>query len=210
MSRTPPRAVLLATLLLLAAAPAAYAYPPAQPQDPDWPCQQIRISELQAAAVWAGPPVDTALHTWSQDPEVAALATSVSERRVPLDEVRKEIVAFAAKAGPQKQTRLVALFAGVFDTLNDERESVIAGLDRFGRRQKELAQEIKGDEEKLRVMQDDPKADDKKLGDLTQQVTWEEQVYKDRQESVSTACDVPSVIEQRLFAVARIIQEQMH
>ncbi len=204
------RCIRLAALLgVLAALPARAAFTPPG-ADPDWPCQQIRIADLQPGADWTGPPLDEALKTWSDDAEVARLAPRLAERRLPLDQARTETAAFAQAAGAQKQAKLVALFAGVFQTLNAERDSVVDGLDRFGRRQKEFAKEIQRDEEKLRVLQDGPSTDNRALGDLTTRVSWETQIFKDRQQSVSTACDVPTTIEQRLFALARIIEGELH
>ena len=44
---------------------------------------------------------------------------------------------------------------------------------------------------------------------MTQRVTWEAQVFQDRRQALRYACDVPSKIEQRLFALARTIQDAM-
>ena len=93
--------------------------------------------------------------------------------------------------------------------LNDERNTVIAGLDRFGARQKELAAELRNDNEKLRTMQAEPAARASDVNQMTQQITWEAQVFQDRRQALSYACDVPGKIEQRLFALARTIQEAL-
>lgn len=201
------RIAVAAVLGTLAALPraAAAVYPPRN-ADPDWPCQQIRIMDLEPGAYWSGPPLDQALTAWSSDPEVAQLATRIAERRVPIGDAKRAIAAFANGAGKDRQTKLTELFAGVFQTLSAERQSVVEGLDRFGKRQQDLAQQIRGDEDALRKLQDDPKADLHALGATTSRVTWETQVFKDRQSSVSVACDVPNTIEQRVFALARIIQ----
>jgi hypothetical protein len=91
--------------------------------------------------------------------------------------------------------------------LNDERSTVVAGLDRSGARQKELAARLRSDNEKLRSMQADHAADAGEVNQMTQRTTWEAQVFQDRRQALSYACDVPGKIEQRLFALARTIQE---
>ena len=48
------RHVSLAALGLIVSATTALA---ADPRYPDWPCNQIKVPELSAAAVWAGPPI---------------------------------------------------------------------------------------------------------------------------------------------------------
>ncbi len=42
---------------------------------------------------------------------------------------------------------------------------------------------------------------------MEQRVTWEGRVFQDRRQALSYACDVPAKIEQRLFAIARAVQE---
>jgi hypothetical protein len=44
---------------------------------------------------------------------------------------------------------------------------------------------------------------------MTQQVTWEAEVFQDRRQALSYACDVPGKIEQRLFSLARSIQQEL-
>ena len=59
----------------------------------------------------------------------------------------------------QKQQQLLTLLAGLFDVLDAERSSVIAGLDRFGARQKELAAGIREDNDEAAHLQADTAAD---------------------------------------------------
>ena len=192
----------------MVAATAAHAAPPG-PRDPDWPCQQIKVPRLSPAAIWSGPPLDRHQTDWRQDQQLADLVHELAQRRVPIEQARERIRAFARQAGEQRQATLAALFAGLFSVLDDERGAVMVGLDRFGVRQKELATAIREDNEKLRTMQADSSADADQRNRMVQQVTWDAEVFRDRQQALSYACDVPGKIEQRLFALARIIQEQM-
>ncbi len=196
-------------VVALCAAGAAWSAPPG-PRDPDWPCQQIKVPQLSLAAVWSGPPLDPQQDGWREKPQVADLVHEIAQRRVPIEQAQERIRAFSAHDADQKQPRLLELLAGLFSVLNDERSAVIEGLDRFGARQKELAAALRSDNEKLRVMQADPGSDAGDVNQMTQQVTWEAQVFQDRRQSLSYACDVPGKIEQRLFALARTIQETLH
>ena len=128
---------------------------PPGPRDPDWPCQQIKVPQLSLAAVWSGPPMDQQQADWQQDQPVADLVHETAQRRVPIEQAQEKIQAFAAQAGDQKQARLLQLLAGLFSVLDEERNSVIAGLDRFGSRQKELAAQLRDDNEKLHTLQAD-------------------------------------------------------
>ena len=204
--RTIAGALLLSAVLSLTGT--AQSAPPG-PHDPDWPCQQIKVPQLSLAAVWSGPSIDTQQENWQQDHTVTELVRETAQRRLPVEQAQEKIRTFATQVGVAGQTKLLDLFAGLFRTLDDERSSVIVGLDRFGIRQKELAAELRSDNEKLRKMQADPNSDAGAMNQLIQKVTWEAQIFQDRRQALSYACDVPGKIEQRLFALARTVQEAL-
>jgi hypothetical protein len=208
---TPRHCIIAAALLgsvVLGLTETAQSAPPA-PHDPDWPCRQIKVPQLSLAAVWSGPSIDPQQENWQQDQTVTELVRETAQRRMPVEQAQEKIRTFAAQAGAARQAKLLELFAGLFGTLDGERSSVIVGLDRFGMRQKELAAELRNDNEKLRMMQADPNSDAGAMNQLIQKVTWEAQVFQDRRQALSYACDVPAKIEQRLFALARTIQESL-
>jgi hypothetical protein len=203
----PPRhSIAVLTLAATFAAATDSAAPPG-PRDPDWPCQQIKVPRISLAAIWSGPPLDEQGKNWRQDQQVVDLAHELAQRRVPIEQAQDRIRTFAQQAGEQRQAKLLDLIAGLFSVLDDERGAVMVGLDRFGVRQKELATAVRDDNEKLRTLQANPAADAAELNRMVQQVTWDAEVFRDRRQSLSYACDVPGKIEQRLFALARIIQE---
>jgi hypothetical protein len=202
------RTAALAAGVALGAATGARSAPPG-PHDPDWPCQQIKVPQLSLAAVWSGPALDAQQNDWRQDQQVVDLVQATVQRRMPIEQAQAEIRAFAARAGEQKQPQLLQLLAGLFSTLNDEHTAVIAGLDRFGVRQKVLAAELRNDNAKLRAMQADSSSAPNDVNQMTQRLTWEAQVFQDRRQALSYACDVPGKIEQRLFTLARTIQEAL-
>jgi hypothetical protein len=173
--------------------------------DPDWPCQQIKVAELSLPAVWSGPEVDPLGGEWKNDPAVVDLVQRLTPRREPIEQAEALIRTFAK--GEDGKGKLLQVLVGVFSTLCEERASVMAGLDRFGRRQKELAAQVRADNEKLRALQGDPAADAGAVNQAVQLVTWEADVFQDRRQAISYACAVPGKIEQRLFALAHAIQD---
>lgn len=208
-----PRQAMMVTVMLvvgcaLFAAGAACAAPPGPP-DPDWPCQQIKMSRLSLAAIWSGPPLDQQQTDWRQDQPVADLVRETAQRRVPIEQAEHEIRDFAQRTAQQKQPKLLALAAGLFTVLDEERSAVVAGLDRFGARQRELAVSLREDNAKLHAMQADPASDAGDVNQMMQKVMWNAEVFQDRRRALSYACDVPGKIEQRLFALARIIQREL-
>ena len=177
-------------------------------RDPDWPCQQIKVPALSVASMWAGP--DLPDHAdWRADPEVSVLVRRLSERRVPIAEAEAKVAGFATRAGPQKQARLLVLFLGLFEVMDAERDSVLAGLDRFGRRQRELAAGLRADLAQLNAARAAATPDEAQVNRLTDQVGWENRVFQERRQVLGTVCDVPGQIEQRLFALARAIQREV-
>jgi hypothetical protein len=200
------RTVCMFTMLLVPGL--ALAQPPGT-RDPDWPCQQIKVARLSLAAVWSGPAVDPDNAHWKDDDQVANLVAKIVPRRVPIDHAQAMIDDFSTHAGDRKQSQLLEMIVGLYTVLDEERSDVISGLDRFGRRQKELATQIRADNEKLRALQDSPSPDADAVQKMTQRVTWEVEVFQDRTRALSYACDVPGKIEQRLFALARHIQKHV-
>ena len=197
--------LVLAALLLPAI---AQAQPPGA-RDPDWPCQQIKVPEMSLASVWSGPPLEPHDASWRDDPAVAELVPRLASRREPLDHAASLIHDFAQSTGDRKQGELLKVLAGLLDVLNQERDAVMAGLDRFGGRQKDLAADIRADNEKLRALQTDSGADPKAVERMTQQVTWKAEMFQDRRQAIGYACEVPGKIEKRLFALARQIQQAL-
>lgn len=179
------------------------------PRDPDWPCQQIKVPTLSLASIWAGPPLDPQHVAWKDDPRIVDLVSRLTPRRQPLDQAAPMIHDLARQAGDQKTPELLKLMAGLYTVLTSERDSVMAGLDRFGGRQKQLASELRSDNETLQGLQGNSQADPNAVQQMTQKVSWEAEVFQDRRQSISYACDAPGKIEQRLFGLAKLIQQEL-
>jgi hypothetical protein len=195
---------IVAALLLVATARGVAAAP--RGVDPDWPCQQVKIGELSVASVWTGPAIDGATTNWRQSEAVAALVGAVTQRRLPIEDAAQRIADFARAAGEARPTQLVLAFAGIFEVLNAERTKVVSGLDRFGQRQKALAENLREDGETLRAAQASEPQDEAKIAELTQHLLWDQQLFEQRRQSLRFACEIPATIEQRLYALAKIIQ----
>jgi hypothetical protein len=176
---------------------------------PDWPCVQARVSELSVAAVWTGPPLDEAAGAWRSDPQLADLVARLAARRTPLDEAKGTLVAFIQSGEGKRQDRAKRAVAGLFETLNNERLDVVNGLERLTRRQRDFASRIEANAARLRDLQAEPDADQAKAAELANQVDWETRIFEERRKSVRFMCEVPVVIEQRLFALARAAQQAL-
>lgn len=181
----------------------------ADPRYPDWPCQQAKVPEISLAAVWAGPPLGDAETKWRDDPKVSALATKLAARRIPLEDAQKQIAEFLQSAAADKANAGKLLFAGLFDTLNGQRASVMNGLERVMRKQREAAEKIRDDTIKLQALQDATPPDQAKVDELGNQLVWETRIFEYRGRVVKFVCEVPTTIDQRLFALSRTIQQEL-
>jgi hypothetical protein len=200
------RIAILALFVIAASAEPGFA---ADPRFPDWPCAQAKVPEISLAAVWAGPPLDDASNKWKDDAKVAALVAKLAARRTPLEDAQKAITEFLAGPAADKSAAGKLLFAGLFDSLNAQRSSVMNGLERVMRKQREAAEKIRADTLALQALQDATPPDQPKVDELGNQLVWETRIFEDRRRVVKFVCEVPTAIDQRLFALGRTIQQEM-
>jgi hypothetical protein len=180
----------------------------ADPRYPDWPCSQAKVPEISLAAVWAGPPLDDASEKWKDDGKISALVPKLAARKTPLDEAEKTITDFIG-ASAEKTVAGKLLFAGLFDTLNAQRFQVMNGLERAMRKQREAADKIRADTIALQELQGAAAPDQQKIDELSNTLLWETRIFEDRRRVVKFVCEVPTAIDQRLFALGRVIQQDI-
>jgi hypothetical protein len=200
------RIVTMAVLALAATGTAAHA---ADPRYPDWPCTQAKVPEISLAAVWAGPALDDVQTKWKDDAKVSALVSKLSARKTPLDEAEKSVKEFLAGSATDKTTNAKLLFAGLFETLNAQRAQVMIGLERVSRKQRDAADNIREETLALQALQGVTPRDEAKVEALSNELIWKTRIFEDRHKVVRFVCEVPTSIDQRLFALGRVIQQEM-
>jgi len=178
-------------------------------QQGDWPCRQIRVPTVALASVWTGPPIDGLAARAREDAEVSDLVTRLSARRTPIETAQTQIADFAKGAGARRKERLTLLFAALFDRLDGERSEVVSGLDRYGRSQKEMAEDVRRASTQLYELRDKAPNDAEKLHEASEALNWRMRVFDERRRAVTYVCETPALIEQRLGALARAIEAAM-
>ena len=196
-------------LALLAVAASTQICAAADPRYPDWPCAQAKVPEISLAAVWAGPPLDDAEQKWKNDPKISAMVEKAAARRLPLEDAQKAISEFLATPGVDKMATGKLLFAGLFEQLNAERAAVMGGLERVTRKQRQAADKVRTDTIALQALQDATPRDQAKIEELGNALVWETRIFEDRRRVVKFVCEVPTTIDQRLFALGRTIQQDI-
>jgi len=208
----PPSKAALALIAALSLALAGSRCLAADAANPDWPCVQRKIATLTSAQMWDGPPVD-GLTQWRDNEEIGKLIAILSSRRVPVKQAAAAIETFAA-AQPQdkRDGTLKLLFAGLLSTVNNDRAIVMSGIERFQKRQRARAAEIERQGAAIRQLREKAASDEKARAELAgaeDRYNWDVRVFTERQQSLPLACEIPVLIEQRLFELAREIRSRM-
>jgi hypothetical protein len=181
----------------------------ADPRFPDWPCNQVKVPEISVAAVWAGPSIDDVGNAWEDDAAIRELVARLAARRTPLDDAQKAISDLVTGAEAERQKKAKLIFAGLFKTLNHERSEVMQGIERYFRKQKEFSDQIRSRILQLRELQNRPDPDQSRIDELTNRVEWDTRIFEERRKTMNFVCEVPVLIEQRLFALSRSIQQSL-
>lgn len=200
------KVLVLAAMAIAVSGTAARA---ADPRYPDWPCTQAKVPEISLAAVWAGPPLDDVQNKWKDDAKVSALVAKLSARKTSVDEAEKSVKEFLAPSASDKTANAKLLFAGLFDTLNAQRSQVMIGLERVSRKQREAADKIREETLALQALQGATPRDEAKVEAISNELIWKTRIFEDRHKVVRFVCEVPTTIDQRLFALGRVIQQEM-
>ena len=188
------------------------APPPPIDMTSSWPCVQRKVETLSVAQIWDGPPIDD-VKGWFRDEEVSQLIEVLSSRRVSLDDAEKAVEAFAEELPEDKKDeRLTLLFAGLFDRATTQRRGVMAGIERYQKSQQERSRELERQSSALSELQSKAVTDDSvapKVKEAQEQFEWAQRIFHERQTNIPLACELPVLIEERLFILTRAIRNGM-
>jgi len=179
---------------------------------PDWPCVQRKVPIISSAQVWDGPPIDDIKEF---DPSIRDLTDILESRRVSTEDAEKAIKEYAASIPEAERDRkLTELFASFFSHINNDRKFVMDRVEEFQKRQKARAAELEREGQKL--AEKGLAATDELLPTETNNLSpeqleynWNARIFQERQLNLTMACEVPTLIEQRAYEIARLIREQM-
>lgn len=180
------------------------------PRYPDWPCQQLKVPGISVASVWTGPSIEGIDKADPSDPRQSEIVARLAARRTPMEDARKLIADFVVGTNDEKQQKAKSLFAALYSRLNAQRDEVMNGIERFSRKQKAMAEQIRGETRQMRELQDKPDADQAQSDELANRLSWQTRIFEDRRKSTSYVCDVPVLIEKRLFDLGSAIQNVLN
>jgi hypothetical protein len=171
---------------------------------------QPKVPQMSVASMWDGPSIADVGNSWQDDAKIQDVVARLAARRTPLDAAEKTIADFVTGSAAEKQDKVKKIFAGVFATLSQQRSEVMSGIERVARNEKELADRIRVDVSTLRELQDKPEQDKSKIDALAAQVEWSTRIFDDRRKSLRYVCEVPTIIEQRVFALSRALRQALN
>jgi hypothetical protein len=138
------------------------------------------------------------------------LVGRLAARRTSMEDARKLIADYLSGTNEEKQDKAKVLFSALYSTLNGQRDQVMSGIERFSRKQKAMAEDIREKTQKMRQAQDMPNADQAQNDELASQLLWQTRIFEDRRKTTSYMCDVPVLIEKRLFDLGSAIQNALN
>ena len=198
--------IIAAALLLATAGPALSA----ANNDPDWPCIQRKVPELSFGQIWTGAELPASAKDWSQDRRISELVEELAARRLPIADAQQQIKEFAADLpADQMDDRLAKLVQGLFEHMDHERSEVMSGIGRYARNQLDLAARLRKEASEVDAMRGKPDANVNEIAARTDRLTWETRIFEERVQSLTYVCEVPTLIEQRLYSLAKTVNEVM-
>ena len=202
------RAVLAATLVAMMAAQVGAQ----ETMDPDWPCIQVLVPTISSAVVWDGPSIEGLEARWRDQVGVARLVGRVTQRHVDADQAEQEIDAFSqSQPTADRNAALTAVFAGIWEILNEKRQDMIERIKEFARQQSARANRIENMLLELEVISSESSpASGAKMAKFRQDLVLEVRIFEDREKSIVYLCELPVKIEGKIGALARAISAQLN
>jgi hypothetical protein len=180
----------------------------AQGDDPDWPCVQRKVPELSIGQIWTGPPLPAEAADWSNDEVLSEMVEELAARRMSLAEAQERIKTYRdTLPSEQRRLRIAMLIQGLFDKMNGERSHVISGIARYAHRQRDMAAELRREASAVDALRARPDASNNEIAVRTERLTFQTRIFQERVHSLTYVCEVPTLIEQRLYALVKTLAE---
>ena len=180
--------------------------------DPDWPCIQVLVPTISSAVVWDGPSIEGLEARWRDQVGVARLGGHVTQRHVDTDQAEQEIEAFAqSRTTADRNAVLTAVFAGIWEILNEKRQYMIERIKEFTRQQNARANRIENMLLELEVISSDSSpASGAKIAKFRQNLALEVRIFEDREKSIVYLCELPVKVGGKIGVLARAISAQLN
>jgi hypothetical protein len=96
--------------------------------------------------------------------------------------------------------------------MNTQRRGIISGIEKYQRSQKARAEELEQQGVDIAKLKGDIVVDDTSAvpeSEEEQKLYWAGRIFQERQSNIPIACELPQVLEERLFELTRHIRSKM-
>ena len=98
----------------------------------------------------------------------------------------------------------------MLELVNLERARVLAGIGRYASGQMKLAERVRDESDKLGEAKDSPMtATPQSMQELENALKWDARIFEERRRSLTYVCEVPTLLEKRVFDIGRRIQQRL-
>lgn len=204
------KSVLIFGVLLSPLTHSTHAFAATDEAHANWPCVQRRVPSISAATMWVEPPLNVERENeWRNDKDLSRLVRRLALRRVSIEEASKLIEEFAKPLSDEERLeKLPFVFQGLLQSINKERLAIIRGIERYTVKQRELADDIRQSRAELEKIIANTK-DKTTRAQAQQTLDWQTRIHRDREKSLEYVCESPTLLEQRLFDLARELQYKL-
>jgi phytoene dehydrogenase-like protein len=173
----------------------------------DWPCKQALVPELSYQLLWTGPSPEPYFDNWRGKQARTNVIAEVTSLALPRAKARERLADYLAARAPVGDDATARIFAGIFQTIQDKRREAIAAIKRYSRGQQRAMDRIA---ELLRRLDAQLSADapDRPAVRRTRaELDMTRRVFEERRRSIRALCEQPTLMEQRLGDLARVLQQ---
>lgn len=185
-----------------------------------WPCIQGYVPDMSLATVWPELDVNTIVEIGAYDnnasEELRELRQEVVDLSLPQQDLNiliNNYLLLSSSPSVSKSDFNESLYLHFFEHVQKNRHKAIKGIIRYAKRQEIMSQSIEKRRATIERYQNnivdenssrDIKSD---LEQLKIDQTWETRLFLEREKKLNYLCELPVKLEQRIFFIARLLNQ---
>lgn len=179
----------------------------AQQTDPEWPCIQVLVPEINLAVLWPQSIDETQLTSWRKDPDISRMVERLSDLEAFTEIEQAVIAGFIEPISEDlRSDTLNRLAVGILHNANQLRAQYIRGIKRYTRQQISIAGQI---ENKLNQLAELEGQENAQTDEIEQTLQWHQRVYDQREQAIQLLCERPVEAEEKLSQVLRELAQYL-
>jgi predicted nucleic acid-binding Zn-ribbon protein len=183
----------------------------AQVNDAEWPCIQVLIPEVVAGIVWPVEIKASQIGAWRNQQALDVMANRLNDLDEFTDSERQLIAEFAESLPePSRADSLNKLADGIITLSNQRRQKYISGIKRYTRQQNAIAKQIEASLNLLAETENNiDLSSQSSRAEIKETLAWHQRVFDQREHAISSLCDRPVELEEKLSAVLRELAQYL-